>query len=1006
MPVRSASKSPARGGRRARSPAPTRPRASRATPTQRRAGARSAVWGYRVPEMAVLALATFLHVAGIVIFARGFLLTRVEVPNASGCLDATNAGLYRGWEHLLRDPGREPSSEAAKDPVDGDAFDVSDPRERHADGPASSGPATEFNDGCWAPRPFRRAVLVVVDALRYDMVVAPTGAPPRSHQGTMPFTRSLLSRPNGAARAWRFVADPPTTTSQRVKGLATGGLPTFIDIGTSLTAGSVAEDSVVSQFRSQGLRLGYVGDDVWGALYPGDGVWEHALPYPSFDIHDLHTVDRGVREHIPALLHNASSWDVVIGHYLGVDHAGHVGSVDTPTMAAKLAEIDQHIEDYVRILDADAAGGGPHSETLLLVLGDHGMTDTGDHGGGTPEETDSFLLAYSPRLNGALTRCTGCSNADSDTDAADVGPELPEAQQTDLASTLSLLLGTPPPFGSVGRPIRGLIELGARSTGATARQTERVYRHSLRVVAWQVIRYLETYVQAGGKLPGDRLRDLVDAFHSAGSDPDSADFVPVLERLLEDAGRLAREQWTQFSDAHMLAGLLLLALGVGVPAVGLAPLFAGDKMGDWKFAFAAVSTWSAVVLHGALFLSNSFILEEGPLLAGMVLICTLIVVRWASTSLQEPARAWPLWPAGESAAAWAPLLLLPAVRLQCAAGGVLDPSPWSLFANRRYDGSDPGIGLRELAAWVLRDDVRTLVGGVTGVGAAAAGTLGLLMTARTRATAATASRVAWACALGGGALAITYTAAGFVRVGGDEAASPSWLDWCARGVYACVIAGWASLCFQRVTGHGKRDADAPLLLALALLWPTMVVLHQGAGAQASLALWLASSAAIARWLQWARDAGGAQRARQAVAAVLPVVCHLGSLLFFATAHRCEFPALQYMSAYVGFPRFNFLRSAPLLGTNTFGHLLATAAALPALARATCGAGAGPEFRSTVVRLAIGVQLSRAVACLGAALAASLMKRHLMVWGLFAPKFVFEACFLVVTDVALLTTTPL
>ena len=41
-----------------------------------------------------------------------------------------------------------------------------------------------------------------------------------------------------------------------------------------------------------------------------------------------------------------------------------------------------------------AAGpGGEHEGTLLLVWGDHGQTGGGDHGGGTPAEVDSALVA-------------------------------------------------------------------------------------------------------------------------------------------------------------------------------------------------------------------------------------------------------------------------------------------------------------------------------------------------------------------------------------------------------------------------------------------------------------------------------------------------------------------------------------------------------------------------------------------------------------------------------------
>lgn len=36
------------------------------------------------------------------------------------------------------------------------------------------------------------------------------------------------------------------------------------------------------------------------------------------------------------------------------------------------------------------------NDTLLVVMGDHGMTDTGDHGGESQKETDAAVFLYSP----------------------------------------------------------------------------------------------------------------------------------------------------------------------------------------------------------------------------------------------------------------------------------------------------------------------------------------------------------------------------------------------------------------------------------------------------------------------------------------------------------------------------------------------------------------------------------------------------------------------------------
>lgn len=41
---------------------------------------------------------------------------------------------------------------------------------------------------------------------------------------------------------------------------------------------------------------------------------------------------------------NSSHWDVLVGHYLGVDHAGHSGDVWSADMDAKLSQMDGQME--------------------------------------------------------------------------------------------------------------------------------------------------------------------------------------------------------------------------------------------------------------------------------------------------------------------------------------------------------------------------------------------------------------------------------------------------------------------------------------------------------------------------------------------------------------------------------------------------------------------------------------------------------------------------------------
>ena len=64
-----------------------------------------------------------------------------------------------------------------------------------------------------------------------------------------------------------------------------------------------------------------------------------SFPFPSFNVKDLDTVDNGVMDHLETEL-NQSDWQMLIAHFLGVDHCGHTFGPDHPKMAEKLEQMD------------------------------------------------------------------------------------------------------------------------------------------------------------------------------------------------------------------------------------------------------------------------------------------------------------------------------------------------------------------------------------------------------------------------------------------------------------------------------------------------------------------------------------------------------------------------------------------------------------------------------------------------------------------------------------------
>ena len=193
--------------------------------------------------------------------------------------------------------------------------------------------------GCWTPRRFDMAVVIVIDALRFDFVAynnSPSSAelPYRNKLKTL--NELLESKPQNS-RLYHFWADPPTTTMQRLKGLTTGSLPTFVDASSNFDSAEITEDNFIDQFVKNNRKIVFMGDDTWTHLFPGR--FAKQFDFPSFNVKDLHSVDNGVIEHlIPEL--KRGGWDLLIGHFLGVDHCGHRYGPQHPAMAEKLTQLD------------------------------------------------------------------------------------------------------------------------------------------------------------------------------------------------------------------------------------------------------------------------------------------------------------------------------------------------------------------------------------------------------------------------------------------------------------------------------------------------------------------------------------------------------------------------------------------------------------------------------------------------------------------------------------------
>ncbi|KIM60289.1 hypothetical protein SCLCIDRAFT_1217073 [Scleroderma citrinum Foug A] len=429
-----------------------------------------------------------VHIVGVYLFTKGFLLNRLALHNRASCLE-------------------EPCAQLAT---------------------------------------HKRAVVVIIDALRFDFI---SNHPPQPssphHHHILTLPRELTAAHPHHSFIFNAYADPPTTTLQRIKGLTTGSLPTFVDIGESFGGSAIVEDSLLHQIDHTGRKVVFVGDDTWLSLFPTFLGHNMSYPFDSFDVEDLHTVDEGVIAHLRSLIQqNPDDWGLAIGHGLGVDHAGHRVGPDHPVMKAKLQQMNDFLTDLVRVIDED---------TLLVVLGDHGMDHAGNHGGDSVLETSSAVWIYSKGapLSGSLTPLP----ADITPYTTFPGAPIPHRfiQQIDLLPTISLLLGLPIPFNNLGSIIPELFHRSVDGSGLTT---------ALELNADQIKRYLHAYREStsGQELDAAWPTLLAGWLDSQGAPADTPFSTLVAFNRL--ALSTCRSLWAQFSLTLIGIGLTVILLSI------------------------------------------------------------------------------------------------------------------------------------------------------------------------------------------------------------------------------------------------------------------------------------------------------------------------------------------------------------------------------------------------------------------------------------------------------------
>jgi len=946
-----------------------------------------------------LLLPPTLIALGLTIFTQSFFLSRTSFDHRSSCAPGAAGNLLKAALDLNDDEIRF----LRKNRWLSDYL-------RHSD----HHNVTERNDGCWAPRKVDSMAIIVVDALRFDF--ARDHLPLSVGSRLFPDNNGQNKTSRGFSKLYQFVADPPTVTMQRLKGLTTGGLPTFADITGSFGGASIEEDSWVEQLKNSPWeqrmmhnnyhkpQIAFVGDDTWIDLFPTQ--FDDAHPYPSFNTRDLDTVDNGCLLHLPRLLNRLAGlktnndpttkvppFELMVSHFLGVDHVGHTYGPNNPHMEKKLQQMDIMLSSTLDRID-----NAPDKSCIVaFVLGDHGMTEDGNHGGGTSEEVNAGLFVhFSPG-------CNAREGYDQRIDGREIGSESTQAfdsiHQIDLVPTISLLLGLPIPYANIGGLVTAILPTpyGENEEMDTSSSTPYIAT-ALALNAAQVWTYLHTYSQTSRDLPRERLLELKELLNSASTlyrgaiiqsqkelqdntYHDSTEFrqaCGLFKIFLAESTDLGKQVWTQFNENGMMIGIctLFLAWVLANPLwkkdvrkqIGMILCWFGtnnriamngasedqfaSSLQSFRLLEVAASFICMIFYSGVLTFGNSYIEHEREIVTFfLAILCLLVFRRWNYESNRNATTT--------AVSAYLPLVVISCSRIHdvFVTGHGLDPSI-RLHASHNALVFLPALTVllalrfrwfeltHALSVSKFIDILTTVCLGCS------------WWEKRTRDHSRNGHEFAQASMI-------------FVMIGVMHAVYCTGSELTSRVNESRVQRSWKLLCHSR------------LVLFRVMMF---LVIVTGPSTACTAVIVLVQCAALSQMMMQSK-------AHAEIDA--PVMAAMWRLLirqiFFATNHHCSFNRLHFTAAFVATDTFQFHIAGFSLFMNTFGWELLGTLLLLLTSRFTTNFTTA-DSKDGHSRVWDWFCFYQCTETLTSCISVSAMKRHLMVWAVFAPRFMFAAIF--------------
>jgi hypothetical protein len=278
--------------------------------------------------------------------------------------------------------------------------------------------ATQLVPGDRIPPQTRRVVVVVVSGLSYDAVPS----------ADMPNLEALLE----AGASATMISQPPTYPLPAWTTQLTGAWPELNSASILMTKTSsqrpILLDHLIAAVHDAGLRTAIAGHEGLESLLSADTVDASFYTAQEDAIGDAQ-VAQAALEFV-----SDPQYNLIMVYFSQVDAVGRAGGVNTDAYNRAAHQVDNHLRQIVRLVDAEQA--------VLIVTSDHGLTEDGWLGGNEPDLTRlPFVMIGRQIVPGVYSL----------------------AQQIDLAPTVAALLGGRLPAVAQGHPLYEMLQLDQES---------------------------------------------------------------------------------------------------------------------------------------------------------------------------------------------------------------------------------------------------------------------------------------------------------------------------------------------------------------------------------------------------------------------------------------------------------------------------------------------------------------------------------------------------------------